>query len=312
MKNKTLLALLTGACFALPLQSQAVTDDQKVILDLLQTNARQDNLSYQIIESLTTEVGPRLAGTPGSEKAVVWAQDTMKRLGFDKVWIEESKVPLWTRGDLTASISAPYPHKVTALALGGSVGTDGKPLEAEVVRFATLDALKAAKPGSLDGKIAYVAYRMERHKDGHGYGKAVGARVAGASIAAEKGAVAFLLRSVGTDDNRLAHTGVMQYEENIKRIPAVAISNPDADLLDNMLTRDEPVMFSLNTSASGPTGRVATIANVIGDVTGSEHPEEVVTLGAHLDSWDVGTGAIDDGIGIGITLATGHYIAELP
>ena len=79
-----------------------------------------------------------------------------------------------------------------------------------------------------------------------------------------------------------------------------------------MLTRDEPVMFSLNTSASGPTGRVATIANVIGDVTGSEHPEEVVTLGAHLDSWDVGTGAIDDGIGIGITLATGHYIAELP
>ena len=312
MKNKTLLALLTGACFALPLQSQAVTDDQKVILDLLQTNARQDNLSYQIIESLTTEVGPRLAGTPGSEKAVVWAQDTMKRLGFDKVWIEESKVPLWTRGDLTASISAPYPHKVTALALGGSVGTDGKPLEAEGVRFATLDALKAAKPGSLDGKIAYVAYRMERHKDGHGYGKAVGARVAGASIAAEKGAVAFLLRSVGTDDNRLAHTGVMQYEENIKRIPAVAISNPDADLLDNMLTRDEPVMFSLNTSASGPTGRVATIANVIGDVTGSEHPEEVVTLGAHLDSWDVGTGAIDDGIGIGITLATGHYIAELP
>lgn len=111
MKNKTLLALLTGACFALPLQSQAVTDDQKVILDLLQTNARQDNLSYQIIESLTTEVGPRLAGTPGSEKAVVWAQDTMKRLGFDKVWIEESKVPLWTRGDLTASISAPTPIK---------------------------------------------------------------------------------------------------------------------------------------------------------------------------------------------------------
>ncbi|OFC72428.1 M20/M25/M40 family metallo-hydrolase [Alteromonas confluentis] len=312
MKNKTLLSLLIGASAMLSSQSQAVTDDQKVILDLLQSNAKQDSLSYDVIESLTTEVGARYAGTPAADKSVQWAQDKMKALGFDKVWVEESKVPQWTRGDLTAAISGPYPHKVVALALGGSVGTNGKELKAEVVEFASLEALQAAKSGSLDGKIAYVGYRMERHKDGHGYGDAVGARVAGASIAAEKGAVAFLLRSVGTDTNRFAHTGMMRYSDGIKKIPAVAISNPDADLLENMLKREQPVTFSLTTSASGPTGKTATIANVIGDVTGSEKPNEVVTIGAHLDSWDVGTGAIDDGIGVGITLAAGHYIAELP
>lgn len=315
MKNKivTLLAAAIGLA-AVGLASPGLKARQTVqteVLDAIKQDVSTATLSYEIVESLTTEVGPRMVGTPGADKATEWAVAKMKSLGFDKVWIEESQAQLWQRGDLTASISAPYPHKLVAIALGGSVGTNGRTLNAEVVYFDDLKALQEAPQNSLQGKIAYVGYRMERHIDGHGYGKAVGARVVGASTAAKKGAIAFVMRSVGTDTDRIGHTGMMRYEEGVKKIPAIALSNPDADLLENMVRRGEPVMFSLNTSASGPTGKTVTIANVIGEVTGSEQPDELVTLGAHIDSWDVGTGAIDDGIGIGIVLAAGHYIASM-
>lgn len=277
----------------------------------IKNTALQDDLSYQVIESLTTEVGARLVGTPAEKQSVTWAVNKMKALGFDKVWVEESEARLWQRGDLQAAITEPYQHNIVALALGNSVGTGGKALTGEVVEFADLAALKAAPAGSLENKIAFVSYRMTRHKDGHGYGSAVGARVTGAAQAAKKGAVAFIMRSVGTDTNRFAHTGVSRYEDGVKKIPAVAISNPDADLLQNALKRGQPVTFSLTMSASGPTGKTTTIANVIGEVTGSSKPQDIVTLGAHLDSWDVGTGAIDDGIGVGITLAAGHYLSQL-
>lgn len=291
--------------------TQAVAADSQATLESLKNKALNDDLSYQIVESLTTEVGARLVGTPAEKRSVEWAVNKMKSLGFDKVWVEESEAQLWQRGDLSASIASPFAHPVAALALGNSVGTQGKTLTAEVMEFADLAALQAAPEGSLEGKIAFVAYKMARHKDGHGYGEAVGARVVGASEAAKKGAVAFIMRSVGTDTNRFAHTGVSRYADGVKKIPAVAISNPDADLLQNTLKRGKPVSFSLTMSASGPTGKTTTIANVIGEVTGASKAAELVTLGAHLDSWDVGTGAIDDGIGVGITLAAGHYISQL-
>ena len=315
MKNKlvTLLAAAIGLT-AIGLASPGLKARQTVqteLLDIIKQDVSSSTLSYDIVESLTTEVGARMVGTPGADAATDWAVAKMKALGFDNVWVEESQAQLWQRGDLTASITAPYPHKVVAIALGGSVGTNGQPINAEVAYFDDLTALQAAPQGSLKGKIAYVGYRMERHIDGHGYGKAVGARVAGASAAAKKGAMAFIMRSVGTDTNRIGHTGMMRYEEGVVKIPAVALSNPDADLLENMLRREQPVTFSLNTSASGPTGDTVTIANIIGEVTGAEQPDELITLGAHIDSWDVGTGAIDDGIGIGIVLAAGHYIAGM-
>lgn len=313
MKRPLAAALLGMAGVLFSASSFAALSEKQIsVMDAIKTEVKQDTLSYSLIESLTTEVGSRMVGTPGADLATTWAVNKLKTLGFDKVWIEESQAQLWQRGDLTLQITAPFPHKVVGLALGGSVGTDGKPLTAEVVHFADLAELQAAPAGSLKGKIAYVGYKMERHIDGHGYGKAVGARVAGASAAASKGAVAFLMRSVGTDTDRIGHTGVMRYDEKHPKIPAVAISNPDADLLENMFTRNQPVSFTITTNASGPTGKTVTIANVIGDVTGSTKPNEYVTLGAHIDSWDVGTGAVDDGIGMGIIMAAGHYIAELP
>lgn len=300
-------------CCSLLVESRAGewVDPQRATLDMLKAQAQQSDLSYNIIESLTTEVGARLVGTPASDKSVDWAVAKMKALGFDKVWVEESTASLWQRGTMKAKIVSPYPHEVVAISLGGSVGTGGEDLEAEIVHFANLEDLKAAPLGSLTGKIAFISYQMTKAIDGSGYGPAVGARVTGAVEAAKKGALAFIMRSVGTDNNRIGHTGVMRYKEDINKIPALALSNPDADLLVNMLKRDKPVRFSLNSTDSGPTGKDVRIANVIGDVLGSETPQELVTLGAHLDSWDVGTGAVDDGIGVGITLAVGHMISKM-
>ncbi len=307
----TSLAGLSSLIIALHSFAGEWIDPQRSVLDELKSITVKSETSYNIVESLTTEVGARLVGTPASDKGVDWAVAKMKALGFDNVWVEESTMNLWERGELQANIVSPFPHKVVALSLGGSVGTSGETVSAEVVQFDDLDALKAAKPNSLKGKIAFVSYRMERKINGSGYGVAVGARVYGASEAAKKGALAYIMRSVGTDDHRVAHTGLMLYQDDVKKIPAIALSNPDADLLLNSLKRDNPVVFSLNSTASGPTGKSVRVANVVGDVLGSETPDEVVTLGAHLDSWDVGTGAIDDGVGVGITLAAAHYISKL-
>ncbi|NMP31903.1 M28 family peptidase [Thalassotalea sp. M1531] len=313
MKNKIIACIL--ACLSLAtsivVAKELTKDEQKVLMQLKQQSMQSD-LSYQIIESLTTEVGNRLMGTAGDEKSIIWAVDKMKALGFDKVWTEEVTSTQWLRGEAKAQIIAPYPHDMVAIALGGSVGTGEQGIQADVAHFNTLADLKAAKPGSITGKIAFVSYRMERHIDGHGYGKAVGTRVQGASIAAEKGAIALIMRSVGTDDNRTAHTGVMRYSEGINKIPAAALSNPDADLLVNVLKRGKPVSVFLKLTSEIREDVVIKSANVIGEITGSEKPEEIVAIGAHLDSWDVGTGALDDGLGIGMVMAAAHHIGQLP
>mgnify|MGYP000194561089 CR=1 FL=1 len=287
----------------------STTDKQQ--LEQLTATAANSDLSYEIVESLTTEVGARMIGTEADKRAIKWAVDKMNALGFDKVWTEEVTHYQWIRGDVKAQILAPFPHRVEAIALGESVGTGEQAIKAEVVHFKTLDDLKAAKSNSLTGKIAFVSYRMERHIAGKGYGKAVGARVTGAQVAAEKGALAFVMRSVGTDNNRLGHTGVTRYKDGVKRIPAVALSNPDADLLVNQFSRNKPVEFSLKVTAMRNESVQVKGANVIGEITGSELPDEIVALGAHLDSWDVGTGAIDDGLGVAMVMAATAHIAKL-
>tara|TARA_R110000744_G_scaffold86732_5_gene169612 strand:+ start:6774 stop:8183 length:1410 start_codon:yes stop_codon:yes gene_type:complete len=292
--------------------AQQLNTDQQAQLNALKTTALQSDLSYQLIESLTTEVGHRLMGSEGDKKSIVWAVNKMKALGFDKVWTEEVTGSYWLRGEAKARIVAPYPHDVVILALGGSIGTAKEGLTAKVAHFETLADLKAAPDNSLNGKIAFVSYQMERHIDGDGYGPAVGTRVGGAVVAAQKGASALIMRSVGTDNNRTAHTGVMRYEDQVKKIPAAALSNPDADLLVNQLKRGEDVSMYLNMTAKTNAEVVATSANVIGEFTGSELPNEIVSLGAHLDSWDVGTGALDDGLGIGMVMAAAHHIGQLP
>ena len=294
------------------LYAEALSKEEQAQIESLKSTALNSDLSYQIVESLTTEVGHRLMGSEGDKKAIKWATAKMKALGFDKVWTEEISGPKWIRGEATARIISPFPQTVVITALGGSVGTGDAGITAPVIHFRTLADLKKAPKGSLTGKIAFVSYQMARHIDGKGYGPAVGTRVKGANVAAEKGAIALIMRSVGTDNNRTAHTGVMRYEKNVKKIPAAALSNPDADLLVNQFSRGKPVNFYLKMTASNPEGEMVKSANVIGEITGSEFPNEIVAIGAHLDSWDVGTGAIDDGLGVAMVLASAHHIAKLP
>ncbi|HEC00842.1 MAG TPA: peptidase M28 family protein [Sphingomonadales bacterium] len=298
--------------FITSVHAQSLSEQDRAQIMALKKTALSSNLAYEIDESLTTEVGPRRVGTPGDKLGIDWAVAKMKQLGFDKVWTEDVTHYAWHRGTAEARILAPYPQKMVAIALGGSVGTPKTGLSAEVVEFADFAALKAAAPGSLDGKIAYVSYRMERKINGAGYGPAVRTRGAGPSVAASKGALALIIRSVGTDNNRIGHTGGLHYKDGIAKIPAAALSNPDADLLSNQIRRGKPVKVFLKLTAERRDDTPVITHNVIGEVTGRTHPDEYVVMGAHLDSWDVGTGAVDDGIGVSISLAAAHYIASLP
>ncbi len=262
--------------------------------------------AYRIVESLTTEVGPRLSGSAGDRAAVAWAQKKLIELGLTHVHAQPVTVPHWVRGEASVTLAGTPSRALVTAALGGSVATPDEGLSAEVVRFADLDALKAAPMHSLDGRIAYVGKVMPRARDGHGYGEGVGARVDGPSVASARGAIGFLLRSVGTDHARIAHTGITEYAPDVVPIPAVALSNPDAELLDRRIAGGEHVLVNLRVTARSLPE--AQSANVIGEITGSEHPEQVVVLGAHLDSWDLGQGAIDDGAGVAIVSAAARSI----
>jgi hypothetical protein len=295
-----------------PVSAKTLNEPQLKELNVLKQSALNSTLAYAIDESLTTEVGARMIGSYGDKQAIKWAQAKMKTLGFDKVWTEQVTHTKWERGSVQAKIISPYPQKMVAIALGGSIGTGAKGIQAEVAHFESLADLKKAKLGSLKGKIAFISKRMTRAIDGSGYGPAVGGRGAGAVVAAEKGAIAFILRSIGSDNNRVGHTGMMRYSEGVKQIPAAALSNPDADLLVNQIKRGKPVEVYLNLSSKRHDNTTVKSANVIGELTGSENPEEFIVLAAHLDSWDVGTGAIDDGLGVSITMAAASLIAKLP
>ena len=277
----------------------------------LRDKAMADNTAYDIVTSVTTEVGPRLAGSPADARGREWAIAKFKALGFDKVYTEEVSYPLWERRSEHAQIVGPFPQPLDLIALGYSAGTPKGGLTAEVVRFDSLDALKKADPASVKGKIVYVDVRMERHKDGHDYGIGSAVRVGGPVIASKMGAAGFLLRSAGTDANsRTPHTGVTGFRDPKEAIPAAALSNPDADQLTRIVAYGKPVTLKLELDC-GITGTYHG-ANVIGEVTGKKHPDQVVAIGGHLDSWDPGTGAIDDGAGVAIAMAAGKLIHDMP
>ncbi|MEZ5499107.1 MAG: M20/M25/M40 family metallo-hydrolase [Steroidobacteraceae bacterium] len=271
--------------------------------------ALNSDLAYDLVSSLTTEVGPRLAGSPGDAAAVAWAEAQLRRLPFDAVSTMEVIVPHWSRGTASATLLGSPDRPLAVVALGGSIGTPDEGVVAEVVDVGNLEQLAAQPPGSLAGKIAYIGERTERTRNGQGYGRAVRNRAAGPSAAAAAGASALVIRSVGTDNNRLAHTGALQYTITQPRIPAAAISNPDADLLERRLARGQGVRMKLMLTARDlPQSRSA---NVIADVKGRDS-DEFVLIGAHLDSWDLGSGAIDDGAGVAIAVAAAKLIADLP
>ncbi len=279
----------------------------------LRSEALAGTRAFEIVRSLTFEVGPRSAGSAGDARAVDWAVKKLKALGFENVRAEPVEVPHWERGKNAGSILAPWPQTVALTALGGSEPTPSGGLEAEVIGVANLEALRNLDPARAKGKIVFVSNRMERKPDGSGYGPAVGVRGAGPAEAAKKGAVGLLIRSVGTDSNRLPHTGAMRLAEGVATVPAAAVSAPDSDLLEAELASGQPVRFRLELETKRFPN--AKSANVIGEIPGraAGTPEEqIIVLGAHLDSWDLGTGAIDDGAGCAIVTETARRIGALP
>lgn len=276
----------------------------------LREAALKDNTAYQITESLTTEVGPRMAGSEGEKKAIKWAKNKFKSLGFDRVKLEPVEYQTWYRHSESAAIVSPFPQNLMVTALGFSVGTRKGGIQGKIAQFDSLEALKAIPDNSLKGKIVFISERMKRFRDGRGYGHTVQARVNGANVAAAKGAIALLIRSVGTDSNRTPHTGVMHYQDGIRKIPAAALSNPDADLLLRQLKIAKNVVVRLKLDVG--MGKKVKSFNVIGDMLGASRPDEIVAIGGHLDSWDLATGAIDDGAGVGITMGAAYLIGHLP
>ena len=291
-----------------PAAAQPVSRESLAHAEMLRVQAMAGSNAMAIVTSLTTEVGPRLAGSEAEARARAWAVDTLVEKGFANVRNELFEMDAWERHEEGAEILAPYPQPLAVTALGGSVSTEKEGLSAEVALFETLEDLKRAPEGSLSGRIAYVGHAMQRTQDGSSYGYFNEARTAGPSIAAGKGAVGYLIRSVGTDSHRFPHTGSLRYQEGMPRIPALALSNPDADQLERIGKDGQAISVRIKVDSSNVSG--AQSGNVIAEVAGREAPEEVVVIGAHLDSWDLGTGAIDDGAGVGITMAALELIKD--
>jgi Zn-dependent M28 family amino/carboxypeptidase len=305
MRNLLIAAATAGLIVASPAGAADLATAQA-----LRDKALSDPTAWAVLESLTTEIGGRPTGSAAMTRARDWSVATFKALGFTNVRVEAFEAPSWLRGEESAEVLSPYPQKLHILGLGLSAPTPKGGIEAEIVVFRTLADLKDQAPGSLKGKIAVVTQPMSRTQDGSGYGGINAARTAGAAEASKRGAVAYLVRSLSTDDTRLPHTGGMRPWGDVAPIPAAALSTPDADLLENMAARGKPVKVRL--SMASTFNPKAPAWNISGEIKGREAPDEVVVLGGHLDSWDPGTGAVDDGAGIAIAVAAAKVVASLP
>ncbi len=275
----------------------------------LRDTALKGSIAYDLVSQLTTRFGPRPAGTASEQAAAAWGAETFRELGFDRVGVEEFPLAVWNRGETKVEIVGPFPQPVVAVSLGGSFATPAEGIEGEAVIFETYQQLLAQPVGSLTGKIAVVLQDTVQAQDGRGYGATSPMRGQGPTEAAKRGAVAYMLRSLGTHDHRFAHAGATRVGEDT--VPSFAISPPDADQIRRIVaTTDQPVRLRLFSTASFRMD--GTSQNVVGQVTGRESPEQVIVIGGHLDSWDQGTGAIDDGAGVAITAAALKLIEALP
>ncbi len=280
----------------------ATTVDRSNDLVLLQS---QDEDAWALAASLVTEVGPRFAGSEGDARAVQWALAKMTALGFQNVRAEPVSVPRWQRGAISVEVLKPGKRTLEAVALGGSLASRPEGVEGDVFPVASMEALEALPRGAAAGKIVFIQARMERTRDGSGYGKVAPMRRKGPAVAARKGARAVLIRSLGTDVN--AHTGTTRYEADAPKIPAAALSGPDADVLEQLLAGGQRVRVRMKLEAVD--AGMASSANVVGEIPGET--DEIVLLGAHLDSWDITPGANDDAAGVGIVMAAAKRIAAL-
>ena len=337
MKAGRLLIVAAGILFAASCNSERTDShnehfaaEQLATAAELRDAALSENQAYDLLEELVTVAPKRLAGSAGDAVAKDWAVQKLESLGFDRVWVQDFPMLGWERVSATAVVSSYDDLQLDITSLGRSVSTPDGGITADLVHYATFDDLQAADAADVQGKIVYISNRMERRKDGSGYGPANIARSHGHAETARKGGLAILIRSIGTDDHDAPHTGVVTfatsdwtvakeevaYEEawhapyGAKTVAAAAVSNADADVLEELLESGETITVSLTMENNNP-GEI-TSYNIIGEITGSSRPDEIVITGGHIDAWDTGVGAMDDGMGVAITMNAVSLIAALP
>ena len=287
-------------------------------LKRLQQAALNSNYAYRQVAHLADNIGPRLSGSAQAAKAVEYVASELKAIGCE-VQLEKLMVPHWVRGEETAEL-VQFPgqannttQKIVLCALGASVATPEHGITSEVIAVRNFDELKSMPRENVAGKIVLFNYPFDKQmaaegRAGEAYGEAVAYRSDGPSAAARQGAVACLIRSVGGADYRLPHTGQTNYADDAPKIPAGAITAEDADLIVDLVRQGPVKMKLVLTPQQLPD---VESYNVIGDIKGSEHPEQVVIVSGHLDSWDLGTGAIDDGAGVAVSMEAANLIQKL-
>jgi hypothetical protein len=311
-KSLLALALLTSAAAAVAQQSIAslrppVTSDAKVAA--LRDNALDnDHYAWDIVEGLTTEVGQRLAATEAEARARDWAVKRLRAMGFSNVRVEPFTMPVWTRGAESAEIVSPFPQTLAIAALGYSGSTGPAGVTGEIVYFDSVDALRLAPDSAVKGKIVFIDHHMMPAQDGSGYGQFGAPRRQGPTIASKKGALAIVIRSIGTDHHRNPHTGVQYFTDGATPIPAGALTVPDSEQLVRILKRGKPVVMRLTLVSEKSEGGHS--GNVVAEVPGRDPKAPILLVGGHLDSWDLATGAIDDGAGVAITTAAAKHIMD--
>ena len=301
--------LLFAAAALGPTAAYAQTiGDRPAIEDHAAIAERADTIAWDFVEGITTEVGPRQPGTPAEARGRAWAMNWLRSQGFANVANEPFMMRTWVRGEEEVEVVAPFPQPMAITALGNTASTGPDGMVAEVAYFRSYAELEAARAGSLEGKIAFISHDMRPTQDGSGYGFAGPARWTGPALAASKGALATVIRSVGTENHRTPHTGGTTFPDGVTATPAGALSNPDADNLERMFARAQGQPIRMKITLTPRWLGETESGNVVGEIVGRDPSLPPVLLACHLDSWDLGTGAIDDASGCGIIAAAARHV----
>ena len=293
------LVLTLALSLALPREVRAQTDDEKTVKAIFDERLTSGEM-YYLLGDLCKNIGPRLSGSEGAERAVEWAREVMEGYGFDRVYLQEVMVPHWERGDPEQVRIVNVEEgmiELNALAIGGSVPTATTGITAEVVVVHSLEEVEELGREIIEGKIVFYnrAFDQPVIGTGAGYGGAVPQRFAGPSQAAKYGAVGVVIRSVASNFDDAPHTGGLRYADDVERIPAAALGFQSADRLVQVLDGQPDARLFMHLSSKWHPDALS--HNVIGEIRGSERPDEIILVGGHLDSWDVSEGAHDDGAG---------------
>ena len=321
MKNIILFILILAAnIFAQQPTPTPLLYTEKTLSDLqkIQQAALQSDYALRQTAYLSNNIGPRLTGSPQAERAVQYVAEEMRKLGLE-VRLQKLTVPHWVRGVETGELTEwegmadGTTQKIVLTALGGSIATDERGLFAEIIVVESYDELKALGKEMVEGKIVLFNVKFDKtladlNQAGAAYGQVTAYRGGGAIAAAKLGALAVLVRSAGGSQNRIAHTGAMRYDNAVNKIPAAAVSYEDAETIAYLAKMGKVKMKLLLTPKQLPE---TTSYNVIADLKGSEKPDEIVVVGGHLDSWDLGTGALDDGVGVAMAMQVPYLLKQL-